>query len=357
MSSFQILGRDKNPESLDYILNKRRRSEDDLIIFSEMLIKLSNTIGFKVSARGWCYLLETERYINKNQFDKAESLINKCRKTGHLPIDFVAEDKSRSFLGVDEGPTDPFKIASAYLEYALDAGDDFNPDWWNKEKYYIQMIVEKVDLVTLFNPVCRNYKIPIANSKGWSSILQRALYAKRFKEAEKRGLQCVLLYCGDHDPDGLRISEFLRENLYQISDIQWSNGESGYSPDNLIIERFGLNHNYILENELIWIDNLITGSGKDLSDPYHRNHNMEYVQDYMNSYGIRKVEANAIVKNVSSARLLCKNAIEKYLGESAILRFQRKREKLKNEFNAYIRSEEIDDEIYDLIQKFDNYYA
>ena len=83
------------------------------------------------------------------------------------------------------------------------------------------MVVEKVDLISLFQPVCRDYKIPIANSKGWSSMLQRAEYARRFKEARDNGLQCVLLYCGDHDPDGLRIGEFLRKNLEDLNEITW----------------------------------------------------------------------------------------------------------------------------------------
>src|SRR5690606_38765788 len=103
----------------------------------------------------------------------------------------------------------------------------------------------KVDLVTLFSPVCKKYKIPIANSKGWSSMLQRAEYARRFQEARDKGLKCVLLYCGDHDPDGLRIGEFLRKNLQDLNDIKWEDGEIGYDAKDLIIDRFGLNYDFI----------------------------------------------------------------------------------------------------------------
>jgi hypothetical protein len=140
------------------------------------------------------------------------------------------------------------------------------------------MVVEKIDLKTLFGPICDVYHIPIATSKGWSSVSQRAEYARRFKEAEDDGLKCVLLYCGDHDPDGLRISDFLRGNLEQLRYIRWGDGTDGYDPSNLIIDRFGLNYDFIEANNLTWIENLITGSGGNLADPGHPNFHLPYVQ-------------------------------------------------------------------------------
>ena len=75
-------------------------TETKLQEFADKIQELSRKIGFKVSARGWCYQLESERLINKDQFDKVESWINKCRKKGILPIDFTAEEEGRKFSGV-----------------------------------------------------------------------------------------------------------------------------------------------------------------------------------------------------------------------------------------------------------------
>ena len=85
----------------------------------------------------------------------------------------------------------------------------------------------------------------------------------RFEEMEDAGKQCVLLYCGDHDPGGLAISDFLQSNFEDLSDAV------GWFPDNLIIDRFGLNYDFIEENNLTWIDNLETSSGGRLDDPRH----------------------------------------------------------------------------------------
>ena len=330
---------------MKFDLNKRM-SKNDLIEFSDYLTTLSLDIGFKVSARGWAYLLETQRFINKDEFDKINNLINKCRKLGYLPIDFVAEEDARKLNGVEiPNENSVIKDFGGWLEAAKNTAEYYTPKWWEGEEYYIQMVVEKIDLVTLFNPVCEEYHIPIANSKGWSSILQRAEYARRYKEAENKGLKCVLLYCGDHDPDGLRISEFIRNNLDDLRDVVWSNGLKGYNPKDLIIERFGLNYDFIEDNNLMWIDNLITGRKKNLASPAHRNFKMPYVQDYLNNIGERKCEANAIVTIPQKARELVRNSIEKYLGKDAINRFEEKRQKIRDEFNKFLIETGLDDSI------------
>ncbi len=303
-----------------------KKSDERLREFADKLQELSEQIGFKVSARGWCYQLETERLINKDQFDKVEDWINTCREKGILPIDFTAEEEGRKFSCVEE-PMDnsPIQELREWIECAMNSEAHYIPDWWKGEEYYIQMLVEKIDLKTLFTPICQKYHIPIATSKGWSSMLQRAEYARRFKEAEDKGLKCVLLYCGDHDPDGLRISTFIKGNLEALRDIVWEDGEEGYDPSDLIIERFGLNYKFIQQNKLTWINNLITGSGKNLADPNHKNFKMPYVREYISEFGARKCEANAIVPLPRQAKELVENAIISYLGNDALLRFDRKR--------------------------------
>ncbi len=198
------------------------------------------------------------------------------------------------------------------------------------------MLVEKIDLKNLFKPICERYKIPIATSKGWSSIIQRGEFARRFKEAEEDGLTCVLLQLGDHDPDGLRISEFIRKNLFDIMDIHWKDGTEGYDPSDLIIDRFGLNYDFIVVNELTWIDNLITGSKKNLASKSHPNHYLPYVQDYLKTIGVRKCEANALMKRRKEGQQLCQDAIEKYLGKDAHLRFAQKRQDTLDLFESWV---------------------
>jgi len=316
---------------------EQRFTKNNIQEFIDFLLDLNETIGFKVSARGWGYLMEQKGFIDKSQFDKVESLINRCRKRGWLPVDFVAEDSSRLFSGVSIPDEDYQDFFNRYLDYLQRCQNWYEPDWWVNEKYYIQMIVEKIDLVTLFEPITEEYHIPIANAKGWSSILQRAQYARRFKEAERRGLKCVLFYCGDHDPDGLRISDTLRKNLRDLRRIHFGDGALGYDPEDLEIYRFGLNYDFIVENNLTWIDNLMTSSGHQLAiarpgggDPLpgrlrsgkiHPNWGLPYLDEYLAKAGVHKCEANALVVIPDQAREMCRHEIESYVGEDALERF------------------------------------
>lgn len=314
----------------DFTKNISKKKLQD---FANIMQDMQKSIDFKVSSRGWGYLMEQAGYITKAQFDKVENAVNRCRKEGLLPVDFIAEEQSRMFHGIITPSDGTVKDTLIWmLENVLDGSQYFNPDWWYGEKYYIQMVVEKIDLLTLFKPVCDKYKIPIANAKGWQSILQRADYAKRFKEAEDNGKKCVLLYCGDHDPDGKRISETMRKNIRDIQEVFWTNGQTGYNPDFLIIERFGLEYEFIIKQNYTWIDNLITGGEKNLADTSHRNHKLPYVQQYLSEIGERKCEANVLVTTPKIGRKLCEDAILAFLGDDAPKRFEKKRLQVQQDY-------------------------
>lgn len=703
---------------MNIVLPRKGMSPDEREVayneFVTQIQELSRQIGFKVSARGWCYQMESFRLINKDEFDRVEKIINKCRKNGLLPIDFTAEEDARKFSGVETEETEtPIAYMRRFLRGSLNCGSWYTPDWWDGEDYYIQMLVEKVDLKTLFKPVCEEYHIPVAtcvdnkteiltidgwkffqsltksdkvatmdktgrlvyskptriiseyyngkmyqiknratdqlvtpnhrvyikrqknnkkneqfeicpvsevvhlqnlkfkrnivwkgkkkskfvlpliesnggynkiknkldmntwlqflgyyisegsstkiknhqyrvqlaqrnptikrkmiecvkklgynfytdwqsvqitnkqlytyltklgksyekyipkeylelppgqlrilldaliegdghrrktnvvyitsskelannvqelalksgyyasislrtnkgsvsiiekrtvlsihptysvnicqahkefhvnhgkkdwkiveysgtihcvevpsgliyvrrngksvwtgNSKGWSSMFQRAEYARRFQEAEDMGLTCVLLYCGDHDPDGLRISDFIRKNLHDISDVMWDDGTSGYDPSSLIIDRFGLNDDFIKEHNLTWIDNLITGTGRNLASSSHKNFHMDYVQDYLKKFGPRKCEANAIVPIPQIARDFCREIIEGGntdredninnqwygVGEEALDRFAQKRQEIIDELTEFRERTGIEKPIREAIKAID----
>lgn len=323
-------------------------SDKKLREFAQYLIDIDSKLDFKISARGWCYQMEQLRIINKDQFDKVENAINRARKKGYLPVDFIAEEDARAFSGIEQPSSRTLgALMDDMLDDVIEGSKYFTPDWWEGEEWYIQVVVEKIDLKSLFEPICHRFHIPIANAKGWQSVLQRAEYARRFKEAEEKGLKCVLLYCGDHDPDGLRISDTLRKNLQDVSEVVWGDGESGYDPENLHIHRFGLNYEFIQYHKLTWIDNLITGSGKDLNDPKHPNFHLPYLSEYRKKIGIRKCEANAIVVIPEAARAMMRETIEMYLGEDAEKRFQEKRDMITERYE-YILDET---EMYQAIAK------
>ena len=315
----------------------KARYQEELDAFCAAIRQIDSTLDFKVSSRGWCYILE-EHGLGKGDFDAAQRLINDCRKSGALPIDICAVDEGRAaknleFIDAD----DPEGEAEGIVDQVEDAYLNYHPfSFWEDQDFYLEMMVEKIDLKTLFAPICSRFRIPLANAKGWSDINGRAAMMERFRIWEERGNRCVLLYCGDFDPGGLNISDFLTPNLADLSDAV------GWRPDNLTIDRFGLNFDFIEENNLTWIDNLETSSGGRLDNPKHPDHYKPYVQSYLAQYGARKVEANALVVRPEAGRKLCRQAILKYVSEDAP---QSYRDKLESHQNA------VRDEVHRLLEE------
>jgi hypothetical protein len=297
---------------------KRAEYEAHLERFAERLKEIDSTLEFKVSARGWCYILENEHGLSKGDFDKAERIITECRKNGLLPVDFTVEDEARSADNLEECD-DPSPAAhAASLAAELGKWADYVPaSFWDFQPVYVEMLVEKVDLKSLFLPVCEEYHVPIMNSRGWSDLNQRAAMMRRFQEHERKGRRPVLLACNDHDPVGVQIPTLLPKHFEELA------AAVGWSQDNLIVERFGLNFDFIEANNLTWIDGLKTSSGKDLGYPKHPQHNHAFVQDYIARFGKRKVEANALVVRPEAGRQLCREAIEKHLDLGAIAAYER----------------------------------
>ena len=257
-----------------------------------------------------------EHGLKKGDFDAAQTLINDCRKSGMLPLDICVEDGKRqaeNLERLDDSSVDD--EADAIVSSVAGRHRHYTPvSFWEDQPVYIECLVEKIDLKSLFGPVCADFNIPITNAGGWTDLNCRAAMMRRFKHWEAKGRQCVLLYCGDHDPGGLQISGQLRSNLAELS------GAVGWSPERLKIDRFGLNYDFIQKQELTWIDNLRTAKKKppnDLADPKHPDHKKAYVQDYLEQFGPRKCEANALVTRQAAARQLCLAAITRYLPEDA----------------------------------------
>jgi len=295
--------------------------------FCDRILEIRSRLDFEVGTRGWCYILEGEHVILKGEFDDAERLIARCRKDGDLPIDICAEDNKRAADGVEKLDSSDLEAeANAIIEYVREAHQYYTPiSFWDDLDVYVEMAVEKSDLKSLFSRVSQQFHMVIQNIGGWADLNVRASMMRRFQKWEAKGKRCVLLYCGDHDPGGLQISDFLHANLAELERAV------GWSPRNLVIDRFGLDYDFITANGLTWIDNLETSSGKSLADSRHPDHLKPYVQSYLKRFGARKVEANALVARPESGRELCHQSILRYVPEDALMRYRARLNRIRRE--------------------------
>ena len=76
----------------------KARYQADVEAFCEAMREINSRLDFKVSSRGWCYVLENEGGLSKGDFDRAQDLINDCRKSGDLPLDICAKIAPASLM-------------------------------------------------------------------------------------------------------------------------------------------------------------------------------------------------------------------------------------------------------------------
>jgi hypothetical protein len=314
---------------------RRARYEADLKDWCRRLLEIKPRIDFDPGARGWCYIME-EYGLSKGDFDKAELLITKCRKSGHLPLDFCGDDDTaRDFANIEKlDDPDPVEEAQSWVTHLKGVHESYDPvSFWDYQDYYVEVLVEKIGLRNLFAPVCAPYHVPLGNGRGSSSIWQRIRILQRLAARQSEGKYCVLLYCGDHDIHGLRISRSLRANFEDVLTAFKATYREyeDFDLDAVEIERFGLNADFIERHGLSWTQGLITGSGMDLGDPGHRKHLEHDVQDYIRRFGERKVEADALVTRPQAGRDLCEQAILKYIDMDGVERFLEERRQKRQE--------------------------
>jgi hypothetical protein len=306
--------------------------EKEVAAFCVVILELRSGLGFDVGSRGWAYVCESHGLITKAEFDTVQNLINDCRKSGALPLDICLSDEARAFDNLQPiDGTSPEEEAECIVDYVRRAHLNYWPEsFWEDRDFYVQMVVEKSTLKSLFAPVCAEFHVPLATAGGWSDINMRADMMRRFGEWEDKGKQCVLLYCGDHDPAGLHISDCLLSNMAELE------GAVGWSPADLTIERFGLNFEFIEEHGLTWLDNLITKKGICLSSDRHPDHGKPYVQSYLKQFGRRKVEGEALVRVPEAGRSLCREAILKYVSEDAPTAYEAKLYSIREEVRSEV---------------------
>lgn len=333
-----------------------------LELFCQVIIDFNETLEFPLSARGWCYHLEGKRIINKDDFDRAQDLITECRKSGLLPVDICVDDDKRIAEGIDDPDGEDYKsYAQRWYNYLLhDVAAKYQPKYFAEyQDCYIELRTEKIDLINTFKPVCEKYHIPYSNAGGWSDLNSRAAMMHRFKEWEQSGRQCILLYCGDFDPVGVQISDFIKDNLRSLSKATYNGKRIDWQPDNLIVHRFGLDLPFIIQYDLMWINNLKTPNGelavigpdgipvagkltegKNKGKP-HPDFDKPHVQKWINDIGVRKVEANAMITHIAESRELCEQAILQYVNLDGVRRYDedqaKARQDLQTEINKLLK--------------------
>lgn len=330
-------------------LHIRKQARADM---GEAIERMSRETGYRFGPRGWAYFAEGLGLITKGEFDRFDKLLTDMRKDGELDPDVIEPDASRvattvyDYEASDETPEEA-------AQYAVDEIGERLKLWarafrehgfWDDLGFYVEMIVEKKDLVQIFRSTADRYNVRITNGKGDTDIHSRLAMLKRFRTHWEDGRSCILLAIGDHDPKGLSIVEGLRRTIMSCSNLK---GLDWDYPEFEVVN-VGLTEEQIDTLDLMRINNLETGGGKDLADPRHPDHYKPYVQDYINRFGVWKCEANALVGHPQKAMKLLEDAINEYIPASHLEAIREKnapgQEAVKAEISQLMQTWTFDDD-------------
>jgi len=295
-------------------LKERRESR---VRLAQAIEEMSADTGYKFGPRGWAYYAEGLGLITKGDFARFEKLLTDMRKAGELDPDVIEPDASRIATTVYD-----YEANSGSPEYhAQYAVDQIKPEleswveefhevgYWDRLDYYVEMIVEKKDLLQIFEKTAKIHRVRITNGKGDTDIHSRLAMLKRFRDHWYEGRKPILLAIGDHDPKGLHIVSGLRRTLMSCANLKGLDWEEM----DFDVVNIGLTADQIEDMGLMKINNLETGGGKDLSETSHPDHFKPYVQDYIQEHGVWKVEANSLVSNPAQAIQLFEDALSDFI--------------------------------------------
>ena len=179
----------------------------------------------------------------------------KARLKGDFAMHYI-EDRGRK-VGMTDALTDDLDV-----DAALDmAGRQIRsmPDWnisrarWFGQNTLVYVWVEKEALTGVFESVCNRLGVGLFACKGYPSVSALHQWLKRADYAtdDDTDRECVVLYFGDHDPDGFEIPRSAERNLNTMlangiiegrcPSGQDSNSKEGYAtPLNIRFERLAL---------------------------------------------------------------------------------------------------------------------
>jgi hypothetical protein len=270
--------------------------------------------GYAFGPRAWAYAAEGAIGLDKDQFDDFGEWLADMRMTGKLPADIVSDDQARATTINDYVSwEDPQDYAASTLREAKASLEGYTPvGWWDDLPDYIEVGIEKADIMPLFDDICREYHVPYTNYRGNGDVNSRRRLLQRMRVHHEAGRKVKLIYFGDLDPVGISISNNLGRNLGKcanMTDVRWS-------AEHVEVLEAGLHFYQVEDLGLSWTDNLLSSTGTDMSKPFKpdgkRNKAYETynVAAYMEEVGgARKVELNALATRIDEARAMFKAMI------------------------------------------------
>jgi hypothetical protein len=189
----------------------------------------------ELTLRALHYQLVGRGMFNTMQhYKRVVSAMEVARWSGDVEFD--------TFTDLERTMANKTRAEETDLDDSVEAAKDAIQSWmnyysknrWENQPIYPEIFIEKKALQMMFQNTADINDIALGAVKGYPSLTFLYEAANRFKEMNRRGKQCVILYFGDYDPSGEDIPRSIEENINRMG-------------GNVEVRRFALFESQVLE--------------------------------------------------------------------------------------------------------------
>lgn len=184
----------------------------------ENAVDVCSQYGHKeLTIRALYYRLVSRGMTNSQQhYKRVVAAMDKARWDDLIEMDYFV-DRERD----TEGET---KNEHIEVEDAIEEGKEnikawmnfYNLERWSNQPYYVEVLIEKKALQSVFEKPCRRMDVALSACKGYPSLTFLHDVKERIDAAVTNDHEVVLLYFGDYDPSGEDIPRSIEDNLRRM---------------------------------------------------------------------------------------------------------------------------------------------
>ena len=194
---------------IEYLTGCVRKGDLKIIAKAKPILEEYANAGYRVTLRQLHYQFVARGYLPNTDatYDKICEAMLRGRMEGMIDWD-VIEDRTRilRFRPQWDDAADILRSCAAH----------FHVDYWKNQKCRAEIWIEKDALLGVIEETCENWDCSYFSCRGYPSTSELHEASLRIKHFKKMGQDVKILYCGDHDPSGLDMCNYIVRTLHDF---------------------------------------------------------------------------------------------------------------------------------------------
>ncbi|MDR2754850.1 MAG: hypothetical protein LBC20_04010 [Planctomycetaceae bacterium] len=195
---------------IKYIPDCVRKSDMKVITQAIPILMEYKNAGYKLTLRQLHYQFVARDLApnKKTTYNKICEAMRRGRMAGLIDWNAI-EDRTRILRSRPQWDN-PEAIIQA-------CANQFHVDYWQNQEKRVEVWIEKDALLGVIEETCNNWDCSYFSCRGYPSISELHETALRIKRFKEYGQGFTILYCGDHDPSGLDMGDYITRSLQEFN--------------------------------------------------------------------------------------------------------------------------------------------